>query len=320
MEAPGLPGDPALDGRSFIAAVVDHPDFRSAGAGHGRSARFRWAVVDPERHPLHVWERHPGAASSYARSARALGAALFTNGPMMGRRLPGGQKVTRSRVPVEFTLWSAAGAVAGAVAAGAATGTWIGRPPHRRLGVLAGVATGAAVAWRRSFTGWVPCGGVRGRAGGIDDRRNFDGEARGHAWLGRSGGGFDGHRIGDGDLPADVEEGTGGLIRLVHDHRVVSRDPGHPDYRRDFAQLSDKPGVVAWGLVPIGPDAGVLVVLGGRRISAGRAADVLHGIGTCDAVATDLGGSVVMGSGTSWLLPRPSPPRQSMQLYGLCCP
>jgi hypothetical protein len=315
VEAPELPGDPALDGPSFVAAVVGHPGFRAAGVGHGRSTGSRWAVVDPDRHPLRVWQRSSRTAWSYARSARALDAALFTNGPMMGRRLPGGRKVTRSWVPVEFALWTATGA-----AAGAATGIAMGRGPHRRHGVLAGAAAGVAVAWRRSFTGWVPCGRVHGQAGRIDDGRDFDGEGRGHAWLGRTGHGFAGHRIGDGDLPSDVEEGTGGLIRLVHDHRVVSRHAGHPDYRRDFAKLSDRPGVVAWGLVPTGPDTGVLVVLGDRRMPAASAAYVLHGIGARDAVATDLSGSVLMGSGTGCLLPRPSLPRQSMQLYGLCCP
>jgi hypothetical protein len=49
------------------------------------------------------------------------------------------------------------------------------------------------------------------------------------------------------------------------------------------------------------------------------AAAILTAIGTRDAVATDQSGSVLMGSGRKCILRPPSPPRQSMQLYGLCC-
>jgi hypothetical protein len=312
-----VPGDPARAGASFVRSVVDHPAFRSAGVAHGRGTDCRWAVVDPQRHPLYVWRRRAPVGWSYLRTARALDAAIFTNGPMMGRRLPGGWKVTRSRVPVEFALWTAAGIATVGLA----------RLPGPRRGWLLGGAAGSVAAWTRTFTGWVPCGSVHGRADGIDDRRDFDNEGAGHAWLGRFGRQFASYRIGDGDLPAGVEEGTGGLIRLVHDFTVVGRRAGDPGYRRDFADLAAKKGVVAWGLVPSrgtttgGPatGAGVLVVLGGRRLDAAAAAAVLVSIGTRDAVATDQSGSVMMGSGRTSFLRAPSLPRQSMQLYGLCC-
>jgi hypothetical protein len=247
-----------------------------------------------------------------------LDAVLFTNGPMMGKRLAGSGKVTRSRVPAEFLLWVAVGAGLGA-GAGLA-----GLPRWRRgwsFGGTVGMAAGALVAWRRSFTGWVPCGLVLGLAGGIDDRRDFDREGARHAWLGRFGMEFASYQIGDGDLPAGIKEGMGGLIRMLHDHQIVGRQAGGPRYRRDFAELAAKKGVVAWALVPAGhgSDAGVLVVLGGRRLDAASAASVLHGIGACDAVATDLGGSIMMGRGNVWILPAPSLPRQSMQVYGLYC-
>jgi hypothetical protein len=312
------PADPARAGASFVRSVTDDPAFRSAGVAHGRGTDCRWAVVDPERHPLYVWRRSCPAGWSYLRTARALDAAIFTNGPMMGRRPPAGWKVTRSRVPVEFALWTAAGV---------AVGTGLARLPGLRHGWLLGGAAGTAAAWKRTFTGWVPCGRVRGRAGGIDDRRDFDNEGAGHAWLGRSGREFASYRIGDGDLPAGVEEGAGGLILLVHDFTVVGRRAGDPGYRRDFAELAAKKGVVAWALVPSagtatgGPatGAGVLVVLGGRRLDAAAAAAMLVSIGARDAVATDQSGSVMMGSGRACQLRPPSLPRQSMQLYGLCC-
>jgi len=313
-----VPGDPAGDGASFVRSVVGHPLFRSSGVAHGRGTDFRWAIVDPERYPLYVWRRSSPAGWSYRRTARALDAAIFTNGPMMGRRLPDGAKLTRSRVPVEFALWTAAGVAAG---------LGLAHLPGLRHGWLLGGAAGAAAAWKRTFTGWVPCGGIRGQADGIDDRRDFDNEGAGHAWLGRFGREFASYRIGAGDLPAGVEEAAGGLILLVLDFKVVATRAGDPGYRRDFAELAAKKGVVAWGLVPSGgtttggaaSEAGVLIVLGGRRLDAATAAAVLISIGTRDAVATDQSGSVMMGSGRTCLLRGPSLPRQSIQLYGLCC-
>jgi hypothetical protein len=307
-----VPGDPARDGRSFIPSVVGHPAFDSAGVAHGRGAGgARWAVVDPQRHPLCMWGRPGRAGWSYGRTARGLDAVLFTNGPMMGKRLPGGRKLTRSRVPVDFALWTVAGGAAGGRLAG----------PRSALGRAVGAAAGVVVAWGRTFTGWEPCGRVRGSTAGIEDTRDFDQEGPRHAWFGRTGRDFASYRIDDGDLPAGVEEGTGGLILLVKDHRVVDRQPGAPGYRRDFAELATKKGVVAWGLVPTGPGGGtgVLVVLGGRRLDAAGAAATLQSIGTRDAVATDQSGSVMMGSGRRYFLPRPALPRQCMQLYGLSC-
>jgi hypothetical protein len=315
---PEVPADPARDGAAFVSLVTRHPAFRAAGVAHGRGAGCQWAVVDPERHPLHVWKRSAPTGLSYGRTARMLDAALFTNGPMMGKRLAGSGQVTRSRVPAEFGLWVAVGTGLGAGTGLACLWRW------RRgwwFGGTVGLAAGALVAWRRSFTGWVPCGQVHGQADGIDDRRNFDCEGARHAWLGRFGSEFASYRIGDRDLPAGIEEGMGGLIRLLDDYQIVGREAGDPRYRRDFAELAAKKGVVAWALVPIGdgPDVGVLVVLGGRRLDAASAASVLHSVGARDAVATDQGGSIMMGRGTEWILPAASLPRQSMQVYGLYC-
>jgi hypothetical protein len=311
-----VPGDPAGDGASFIPSVVSHAEFRSAGVAHGRGRDCRWTVVDPERHPLYVWSRTLPGGWSYVRTARALDAAVFTNGPMMGRRLPRGRKMTRSSVPLEFAIWAAVGT---------AVGLGVARTAGLRGSWLLGGVAGGAIAWRRTLTGWVPCGRVRSRADGLDDRRNFDHEGDRHAWFGRFGGDFASYRIDGGDLPAGIEEGAGGLILLVRDFTVVGRQVGDPGYCRDFAEDSHKKGVVAWGLVPGGPaahpaqGAGVLIVLGGRRLRAAAAAAILQAIGTRDAVATDQRGSVLMGSGRECVLRPPSLPRQSMQLYGLRC-
>ena len=306
-------GDPTRDGRSFIPSVVGHPAFCSVGVAYGRApGGARWAVVDPQRHPLTLWGRPARAGWAYGRTAGGLDAVLFTNGPMMGKRLPGGRKLTMSRVPIDFALWTIAGAVAGGRLAGA---------PRSALGRVSGAVAGVVLVWGRTFTGWEPCGRVHGTAAGIEDSRDFDHEGQRHAWFGRNGRDFASYRIDNGDLPAGVEEGMGGLILLVKDHRVVDRRPDEPGYRRDFAELATKKGVVAWGLVPIdaGSGTGVLVVLGGRRLDAAGVAAAMKSIGARDAVATDQSGSILMGAGRTFLLRRPALPRQCMQVYGLSC-
>jgi hypothetical protein len=317
---PLLFADPIQDAAAFLATATAHPAFHADGVLGGAGRQCQWFVVDPDRHPLHVWRRRPGV-SSYAGTAVDLGAAVFSNGPMMGRRLPGVGKLTRSRVGLLLAGGTAVGTVGGIAAAGAARSADVAVPARSGAAALLGAVAGVAAGYAAGFTRWVPCGGVRGAAAGIEDGRDFDGEGTRHAWFGRRDRAFASYAIGDGDLPSDVAEGMGGLIALVRDHRVVDGPPGHPAHRRDFEELSDKPGVVAWGLAPVGGSAGggVLMVFGGRRLTAAQAAQALQAVGARDAVATDQSGSVLLGSGEQLRLPRPTPPRQSMQTYGLYC-
>ncbi len=310
-----------IDPAGFVAAATALPGFRADGVVSGSDGPWQWWVVDPERHPLHVWRRAIGVAS-YARSATALGATVFSNGPMMGRRHRVGGKITRIRVPLEFAFWTAAGAAAAVSSASVRSrASGAKQAPLRRwapAGLLGGLV-GAGLAWRRVFSGWVPCGGVVAGTAGIEDRRNFDSEGDRHAWFGRTGTDFSSHTMADGDVPAGVAEGMGGLIRLVREHRVVTRRPATTDYGQDFADLADKPGVVAWALVPTGEGQGVLLVLGGGPVTAGEAGVLLADLGARDAVATDQSGCAMLGQGREFALDRPSLPRRTMQVYGLCC-
>jgi len=93
----------------------------------------------------------------------------------------------------------------------------------------------------------------------------------------------------------------------------------------DFAQLSAKRGIVAWGLVPLEMSAepaleGVLVILGSANVlDAATAASMLARVGARDAVGMDQRGAVMMGAGRSFLIRRPMLHRQALQTYGLCC-
>jgi hypothetical protein len=303
------------DGSSFTVRVVLDEGFRERGVCHGRSAHCCWSVVDPGAHPLYVWRKSEGRIDAYARSARDLDAAIFTNGPMMGKRFALGGKVTRRRAAFEFLEWAAFGAAGGLA---------LGRRFRFGRGIAAGgTALGTSVAWQRTFSGWTPCGDVVSRSQTVDPG-DFDLENERHAWFGRFATEFGSYTVGDGRLPHGVREGLGGLIPLVRGFQLPGAAPDRPRYSADFASLSSKRGVAAWALVPLEPQAGhalegVLVVLASRELEAGRAADVLRSIGARDAVAMDQRASAMMGTGRRFMVGPPPVYRQAMQTYGLYC-
>jgi hypothetical protein len=289
------------DGSSFISRVIGHAEFQVNGISHGYSHHCYWAVVDPHLHPLHVWKKKSDA--SYASSACELKAAIFTNGPMMGKRF-GMLKITRGSV-VKI--------VAGAAFIGAFTGLAIGRDWFYSL---AGAAFCGGAVWARVFANWIPCGTVCGLGQGVLDRRNFDNEASTHAWIGRFGQDFASYRIGLGDLPSNACEGLGGLVLLLGNCTPASDKIGDRSYNYDFAQLGRKKGVVSWGFVP---GHKVIAVIGGKTLSGVEVAAIHRSIGTRDAVAMDLSACSMMGSAGRFFIGPPPLHRQSMQMYGLYC-
>jgi hypothetical protein len=233
---------------------------------------------------------------------------------MMGKRL-GRRKLTRERAAWALARSGAAGAVAG-FGAGS-----ISRSRRRRGTVLAGAALAGSATWRSIFTGWSPCGVVLGQEAGVADLRNFEREGTGHSWFGRFATGFDSYAVGSGHPADGVVEGLGGVISLVRDSRPPSKTPGSRGYDAAFAALANKTGVAAWSLFPlVSADLpGVLVVLASRTLDAETAAALLCSIGARDAVAMDQGGSVLLGSGQTFVVGPPPRHRQAMQTYGLCC-
>jgi hypothetical protein len=318
--------DPGPNAR-FVAAIVAQPDFLSDGFLLGGNSDLQWAVVDPLRHPLGVWKKRATGILSYMRSAQALDAVVFTNGPLMGKRLWGSRKVTRGSVPWLFAS-SMGGGLFGGVAAA------FGSPAQYFAGA-GGAALGAAHAWRQSFTNWIPCGTVRSQYSSVDDRRDFDGEGKRHAWLGRSSSEFSSHRIGYGDLPTDMSEGVGGLIMLVQNYEARTKNVDEQTYDYDFALLHRNTGVVAWALVPLSSARaprlgsvdgeaqtpnGVIVVAGSRdKLNCEDMAAWLCSIGARDAVATDLSKCSMMGAGGNCSIGPPPRHRQALQFYGLYC-
>ena len=78
------PYDITKDGSNFIPEVLNDIDFRRNGVLYGVNDGLYWAVVNPRRFPLYVWHKPiDNQIRAYAKTAQALGAVAFTNGPMM---------------------------------------------------------------------------------------------------------------------------------------------------------------------------------------------------------------------------------------------
>jgi hypothetical protein len=307
MDEDSAQSDSPRAGNSFVTRALADPKFQATGVVSGQAGRAWWAVIDPTQHPLSVWRLTERGPLAYGRSALKLDAVVFSNGPMMGKRLGSRWKMGRRTAMAEVGVWTLVGGLAGLAA---------GR--GRFVAGLVGGVIGGVVAWRRAFTNWLACGTVRSRLGAFEDGRNFDDEGRRHAWFGRRGSTFEAYAIGDGDLPADVVEGAGGLIRVLREGRPAREDP-------DFVELSHKRGCVVWSLLPLDSNArgqtndGVLVVFGSQYADLEEAAAWLQHVGVQDAVATDQRAMIMLGGqGRCWIGP-PQPHRQGMQRYGFCC-
>jgi hypothetical protein len=279
----------------------------------GRTGEFWWTVVDAERHPLGVWQCERRWPASYAARGRGLSAVVVTNGPLMGKHLLMQREATKPNVVAELGLLATIGALLGALVSR--------RRSKTGWGAAVSCLVAITIGWWHCFTGWQPCGGVTGRRV-TGSRTTFAGEGPRHAWIGRRDLPFASYAIGQGDLPDDLIEGLGGLIRVVR-HGDVPETEWH-DHDRDpeLARMAEKRGVVAWALVPLGEGqepVGVLVVVGSAHRTALEAGRLLQRLGARDAVATDLRRCAYLRVGGYDLVGPPPFSRQGIQHYGLYC-
>ncbi len=298
-----------------VRQALDRPGFRSTGIAEGGEGSFAWVLVDPERHPLVVWERE--RLHSYAGTARELDAAVFTNGPYVGR-------LSRTAVAARLGGCVAVGAIAGASRSVVPLSCIAGQRNHATgrgqwaLGALAGLGLG----WWLTLTGWEPCGLVHSEENGIDDRRDWRGEGATHGWIGRGGERFDSYAVGLGNPPEGLREAMGGLIPLIVGGEVLGADPADPNYHPDYARSRTKKQLVTWCLLPT-PDTqsgGALLAVATRdRAASAELATHLTALGVTGAVATDSSGCAMLGCGRRFVLGPPRLHRQTIQQYGLCC-
>jgi hypothetical protein len=294
-----------------VRGALDRPRFRSTGVAEGSEGSFAWVLVDPERHPLVVWERARGR--SYAATARTLEAAAFTNGPYVGR-------IGRAAVAARLGACVAAGAMGGALFP--TTGSER-RPARPKVGGGAlGALAGLGIGWWLALSGWEPCGVVHSEENGINDRRDWRGEGATHGWIGRSGENFSSYAIGLGNPPSGMREAMGGLIPLIVGGEVLGADFADPNHHPDYARSRTKKQLVAWCLLPTpgAPSPGALLIVATRdQVASAELAPHLIDLGVTGAVATDSSGCAMLGSGQRFILGPPHLHRQAIQRYGLCC-
>lgn len=190
------------------------------------------------------------------------------------------------------------------------------------MGAALGALAGLGLGWWAALTGWEPCGLVRSKTTGVDDRRDWRGEGATHGWIGRRGKGFDSYAVGLGNPPEGMREAMGGLIPLIVDGEVLGADPADPNYHPDYARSRTKKQLVTWCLLPT-PDAqspGALLVVATReRDASAELASHLSALGVTGAAATDSSGCAMLGGGRRFILGPPHLHRQTIQQYGLCC-
>jgi hypothetical protein len=73
--------DITADGANFLPKVVADTSFKTNKYLYGHNGDIYWAVVDPIAHPLYVWKKK--GYYDYSDTAKALGAAVFSDGALM---------------------------------------------------------------------------------------------------------------------------------------------------------------------------------------------------------------------------------------------
>jgi len=263
-----------------------------------------WAVVDPRRHTLDVWQK---TGDSYTDAGRELGASLFTNGPFGS--YPGGSRY-RSTV-------------------GAATA-------FLRTGLKEALSPGPAepALWlrcaRRFYSGESPDGHVISSSRAIVETRNSRPRL---LFFGREGGRwFEHYRIGQGDPPLEGSF-VGGLFRATRDYQACPADRDDvvgngiwglaplDGADRHMIPSGIKESLEAYNDAtsgqPVPPCTGVIVVLCcWGQVAA--AAEMLVRARVRDAVRIDGNNSLLFGHGRTVVVGERMPLRkQLLQSWGL---
>jgi hypothetical protein len=265
---------------AFFPTVLRNDLFRRDGILFGfefvRHLPVHWAVVDPGRHAMYVWQK---VHRSYPRSALDLGASLFTNGPFTNY---GDGDLVRSTTSFVADLLPLL---------------------YRRGGNPSGPGFGSHVREMsiRHFQAPAPLGFVLGSREGIHEttisRPNI-------FYFGRRGFEFDDYRINRGD-PSDESEAIGGLFGGVRDYEPYTVNHLNRVGYWCLAPLTDDPLLVRQGVGPAlssyetatgVPCRGLLMAVAGWA-NTQCLSHLLSAIRVRDAAQIDGGDSLLMGSG-----------------------
>ncbi len=252
------------DGSNFIPKVLKDLDFRKDGVLYGENDGLYWAVVNPKRFPLCVWHKPvDNQIRAYAKTAQALGAVAFTNGPMMEPPAGWSPMGATAAYYLGWILGIPIGMVAGGFA-----GAWqLGKLASflGTLGKFAGligaiggaIGGGLAAMWwghwivaKVLFRGGMPFGHVHSTRAGVHDTRSSETYTGPLYYLGRDTTAFSSYRIAPVPTPV-LTEVIGGLIPLVVGFVPRSAVLG-PAFHQGYADWVKTDGISCWGLIPFG--------------------------------------------------------------------
>ncbi|MBV8412359.1 MAG: hypothetical protein JOY64_32385, partial [Alphaproteobacteria bacterium] len=88
-------GGPSVrDKKRFFPGVLSNRTFQADGVLFGEEEgigrKCKWVVIDPNRHKLRIWEK-PSPTHYFTTAGQALGASVFSNGPLVHARIEGGK-------------------------------------------------------------------------------------------------------------------------------------------------------------------------------------------------------------------------------------
>jgi hypothetical protein len=303
--------------------------------------------VNPRKHPFYVWKKAGQNDDSYQKSAEALGAVVFTNGPMMAGFSP---DEIKKKLLKAFGFWGliglAGGALLGAIicalTAGVGCALWA-----VLMGIAVGGTAGIAGAGAKVISileGGIPFNVIQGRHHGINDSgANVNGNL---VWFGRKVPvDFSSFQVGRGVPVTGLVEMSAGLIPAVMNWVVMSDIPGKPNFNQAYANLKRAAGTSVWALIPLGAtlpaglnetippndrvtplspeelsgvdllmpgdtqklDGVIFVIAKYSSIFNDTVGSLLQSIGTRDAVEMDGSDSVMLGSATESWVGTPVP-------------
>ncbi len=297
VPAPRMAADPMR----FFPTLLCNDVFQRDGLLFGVEAitglRVHWAVVDPGRYAMYVWERQ---SMSYPLSARELGASMVTNGPFTTY---GDGSLANSTV--RFLLDAAPLA--------------FGAPLDRHWKE---VRSDLSDVLALHFRAPAPLGFVLGAREGISETRK---SRPNMSYFGRRGFEFDDYRISRGD-PINETEAIGGLFGAVNNYEPYSVNRVQ---RVGYWGLAPLRGEVFSQPYGVEPSLDRYEAITGRRIKgllvfvAGWAntrhlTRLLSAIRVKDAVQVDGGDSLLLAEGGVFRQGAFMPPwKRMMQRWGI---
>lgn len=213
------------DGPMFFPNVISDQKFQADGVLFGQdpggNIGLHWAVIDPRKHILYLWEKN---RDDFVEAAKALGASVVTNGSFNQYR--GGSRARTYFAAHAWMFWAGIKSIPGIFSGVGGEDFW-------------DYSFDAEIARIKKlfYSGWAPDGYLFGHRESISIAR-VSRPTQSHFGR-RSGRQFEDYVIATGDSP-QIAEVMGALFRSVNNYAPVD-----PETKRIGAGF--------WGLAPLDP-------------------------------------------------------------------